>query len=513
MSAVVDAIRRHAATMPSASALVDANERVGYAELAARVEEWSVVLRRHRVGTFALAAGNRPAWVIADVAALNTGASVVPVPDFFSPAQLRHVLRDSGADAMLADAASAAAGICLGAEPLAALPDGMRLLRLRPAPDAAPPRDAVRISYTSGTTGEPKGARLPIATLESVAESVREATRAVDVRRHLCLLPLPTLLENVAGVYAPLLAGAEVAVPGSAETGLVGSARLDALRLLTCIGSYRPHSIIVVPQMLDALVRVIEGGGARPESLRFIAVGGAHTSQSLLERAERCGLPVYEGYGLTECGSVVALNTPGARRVGSVGRPLAHARVRVDESGEIVVSGAVMSGYTHQSAAAGSGDAPYSGGGGAVAEVRTGDLGRLDPDGFLYVHGRRRNVFITSFGRNVSPEWVEAALGSSPHIAQAALFGEARPWNVAVLVPMPGATEADIDAHVEKVNAELPDYARVGQWITASEPFSAANGLSTANGRPRRERILRRYRVRIDRCYDELLTDIPRSHA
>jgi long-subunit acyl-CoA synthetase (AMP-forming) len=374
----------------------------------------------------------------------------------------------------------------------------LRLFRLRP-PTSAIDAGAAKISYTSGTTGEPKGVRLPLAALDAVAMSLREATQALEIRRHLCVLPLSTLLENVAGVYAPFLAGAEVIVPDPTETGLIGAAGLDVGRLLRCIQRHEPHSVILVPQMLAALVEAFEAGAPVPMSLRFVAVGGAHVPTPLLERAGRCGLPVYEGYGLTECASVVAMNTPGAHRPGSVGRALPHARVHVDATGEIVVAGAKMLGYVGEPAL-------------ESTDIRSGDVGRIDTDGFIYVRGRRRNVFITSFGRNVSPEWVEAELARSKRIRQAALFGEARPWNVAVIVAA-SSRRGEIAADIERVNADLPDYARVGRWILADEPFSHENGLATLNGRLRRDSILRAYQHRIDLCYENPIADSPRRKA
>src|SRR5690606_27817249 len=375
---------------------------------------------------------------------------------------------------------------------------GLRLFRVYPRTSAVDAR-AAKISYTSGTTGEPKGVRLPAAALDAVAMSLCEATQALGIRRHLCLLPLSTLLENIAGVYAPLLAGAEVIVPEAGESGLIGAAGLDVERLLRCLQRYEPHSVILVPQMLTALVESLAGGAPVPRSLRFVAVGGANVPVALLERAERWGLPVYEGYGLTECASVVAMNAPGARRTGSVGRALPHARVRVDETGELIVVGAAMLGYVGEPAL-------------EPTEIRTGDVGRIDADGFIYVQGRRKNVFITSFGRNVSPEWVEAELARSERIHQAALFGEARPWNVAVIVTASSCRE-EIAADIERVNRDLPDYARVGRWVLAEEPFSHRNGLATINGRLRRDAILRTYRHRIDLCYEDPIADSPRRKA
>jgi long-subunit acyl-CoA synthetase (AMP-forming) len=301
------------------------------------------------------------------------------------------------------------------------------------------------------------------------------------------VLPLATLLENIAGVYAPWAAGAEVVVPGALETGLSGAARFDVAALLRCLDAYRPQSIILVPQLLAALVAALERGAPRPTSLAFVAVGGARVSRALLERADRLGLPVYEGYGLTECASVVALNTPAARRIGSVGRPLPHVDLTVDTGGEIHVGGAALGGYV--------------GGEHVPRRFATGDLGHLDADGFLHVSGRRKNLFITSFGRNVSPEWVEAELGDEAPVAQAAVFGEARPWNVAVVVPRPTATHAELEAAIDAANRRLPDYARVGDWITADEPFAPANGQLTSNGRNRRSAIWNRYRWRLDGLY------------
>jgi long-subunit acyl-CoA synthetase (AMP-forming) len=125
-------------------------------------------------------------------------------------------------------------------------------------------------------------------------------------------------------------------------------------------------------------------------------------------------------------------------------------------------------------------------------------LGRLDADGFLHVEGRRKHVLITSFGRNVAPEWPEAELLAGAALAQAAVFGEGRPQLCAVLVPAPAASDAAIAEQVGAANARLPDYARIGQWVRAETPFAPRNGLATANGRVRRDAVWERYRERFD---------------
>ena len=315
----------------------------------------------------------------------------------------------------------------------------------------------------------PAGAKPGSAAQQSaVAGALAQATAALGLRRHLCLLPLAVLLENVAGIHAPLRAGMEVCVPPLAEVGLRGSSGFDARACLAALARWRPDSVILLPQMLAALCAVLERGVPPPASLKLAAVGGAKVSPALLARARALGVPAYEGYGLSECASVVSLNLPGADRPGSAGRPLAHARVSIEEH-EIVVN-----------------------------QTRTGDLGRIDADGYLYIEGRRKHVLITSFGRNVSPEWPEAELLAGRAIAQAAVFGEARARLCALIVPAPGASREAVDAQVRAANERLPDYARIGAWLRADEPFTPQNGLATANGRARRDALWHAYGDRLD---------------
>jgi long-subunit acyl-CoA synthetase (AMP-forming) len=191
----------------------------------------------------------------------------------------------------------------------------------------------------------------------------------------------------------------------------------------------------------------------------------------------------------------VCLNTPQARRRGSVGRPLPHARVRIGDDGQIMVSGVTTLGYL--------GQVPRR----ADAEWATGDLGEIDADGYLYVRGRLGNVYITSLGRNVAPEWVERELVQHPGIRHALVHGEARPYAVALVVPMnEGVSDADIGQAVSAANARLPEYAQVRRWARAPEPFTLQNGLLTSNGRLRRAAILERHGALLAPLYDAAAT-------
>ncbi|MBY0243755.1 MAG: AMP-binding protein, partial [Burkholderiaceae bacterium] len=205
---------------------------------------------------------------------------------------------------------------------------------------------------------------------------------------------------------------------------------------------------------------------------------------------EQSGLPVFEGYGLTECCSVVALNLPGRERPGSVGQPLPHRPVRIAADGEIEVGGV---------------PAPYLGQLASTDDwLATGDLGHLDQDGFLYIDGRKKDILITGYGRNVSPEWPEAALLGSGLLAQAVVLGDGQPWLAALLVPASDRlTPAQLQQAVELANRDLPDYAQVRRW-TVAPPFTAANGLATPNGRPRRALIAQQHATLISSLFDPL---------
>ncbi len=426
---------------------------------------------------------NGPDWLALDLALRARGLVHVPLPTFFSPAQTAHALARSGADLLVLTE-----GAALPADTQPLLP-GLRV-RTLDAAGAAMPAGTACITFTSGTTGQPKGVCIADDALLTVAGALVEAARPLAPARHLCLMPLSTLLENISGLYGALLSGADIAVPPLAEIGYSGAAGLDVPRLLACLHRYAPHSLIVFPQLLLALVTAAEQGVALPASLRFVAVGGGRVGTALLARAAALGLPVFEGYGLSECVSVVALNRPGAVRAGSVGRPLPHARVSVVD-GELHVAGVRCLSYLGE-------DAPPPG------AIATGDLGHVDDEGFVHVTGRRKHMFITAFGRNVSPEWVESELLQHPLFAQAIVLGEARPFNVAVAwLRQPGADNATVQCALAAINAGLPDYAHITRVIRADRPFSAADGLLTDNGRPRRDAIAHAYADAIARAYDD----------
>ena len=457
---------------------------------AAVIETINALAARLTAGrVVAVLADNSPAWAMADLAALAADAVHLPLPAFFSPAQIAHVLTQTGADTLLTDQPARIAALDLGFVATGKWADLIWMQRV-----AAPvtlPAGTVKISFTSGSTGTPKGVCLSAAGLMATAEALTSRLAELPITQHLAVLPLALLLENVAGIYAPLLRGAEIQLPGLEKLGWRGMAGFDPAALQRAVEAARPHSLILVPELLKTWTLYLSASGQRaPAGLVFAAVGGARVDPALLLRARALGIPAYQGYGLTECGSVVSLNCPGDDRAG-VGRPLPHVRLRID-AGEVQVSTPAFLGYLDTAAAQ---PAP-------ATEFATGDLGQLDEQGHLHLSGRSKNLLITSYGRNIAPEWVEAALLAQPAIAQAMVSGDARPWLNAVLVAAPGATHGDLRAAVAQANTTLPDYAQIGGWIT-DEPFTLANGRATGNSRPVRSAIATHHAAALAALYPE----------
>jgi len=495
---IIQAIEQFAITQPNQIALRNKDFKISYANLIEQMNTIKTYISQRNPKVIGLALDNSLAWAVIDLAAMALNITIVPIPLFFTVAQRKHTLQDAGITHIFCDTLNQFEWLINLEEESVNLNNleiaHQKIFSFETKPLNTPtlPANTIKITYTSGSTAEAKGVCLNLTTIEQVAASLKVATQANANDHHLCMIPLSTLLENLAGIYVPLLAGATVSILPLAQVGIQGSSGFDAKIFMQAILQQQATSIILTPELLLALVSCIEAGFPTPSQLRFIAVGGASVSPKLLEKAEKFNLPVFEGYGLSECGSVVSLNMESNIRMGSVGKPLPHIQISFSDTGEILVKGAQMLGYLndtsdHRDVAQQGNDF-----------VKTGDLGFLDDDGYLFVTGRIKNLFITSFGRNIAPEWVERELNLMPSIAQSALFGEAMPFNTAIIVANPNATLDTIEADIAKVNLTLPDYAKVGKWIRADEPFSLNNAQLTANHRIRRSQIWDQYGKQIE---------------
>jgi len=502
LSQLLTAIYAHAKAKPEGVAIQGSGEKelVSYAELSKHIEYIAAYLKVNKALCVAIWMDNTPAVLMVDLACIENQLLTVPVPLFFTPQQISHSLHQAGVDVLISgmgdtQTQSLLTGLAIAYDTLPDLVLGdecLNIYRLVMNGEriALPADEIQKVTYTSGSTGDPKGVCLTQKAIEKVVLSLIDATEAQATDRHLCLLPYATLLENIAGMYVLLMVGGRVCLPGLANVGMQGATGLNISRFVSSLHDYSVTTCIMIPQMLQALLTGIDGGAKKPDCLRFIAVGGAPVSDVLMQRSAQLDLPVFEGYGLSESASVVALNTTKYHQAGSVGRVLPHVDVRIADDGEIYLKKALFSGYL-------GGEIPA-----IEVEYATGDIGHVDESGFLYIEGRKKHIFITSFGRNVSPEWVEKELAIEPAIAQICVFGEAQPFNVAVIVARDGfEVEKDIAKAVENGNLRLPDYAQVRHWIVAHEPFSVANGQWTGTGRPRRLAIYEAYQPLLDALY------------
>jgi long-chain acyl-CoA synthetase len=477
----------------------DGGTELSYDDLRARIAATAGALRAAGVapGTrVALLCENRPAWVIAVLAAWRAGATVVPLDTKLAVAELSTLLGHAKPLVILASeshrarAAEAARGIAITTIDDA----GLAGVILPVAPRAS--GDTALVIYTSGTTGEPKGVAITFGNLLHQVRGVDEAIGPQGRERFLSVLPLCHLYELICGLLTPLSRGAVISYPASETLLPAELARIMKTRRIT--------SLVGVPLLYRALLRGIEtelrraprtaqlvvaAAGAIAAGIPLPAVrrllhapvlrafggclhqlysGGAALDVDVARAFERMGLRIFQGYGLSETSPVIATNTPRAYRIGSVGRPLPAVEVRISAEGEIQTRGPhVMRGYV---------DRPDLTA--AVLDangwLRTGDLGRVDADGYVYVTGRAKDVIVLGGGKKVYPDEVEQVLAQHPAFAEVCVLGvAARHGNeevCAVVVPPPGA-EPDAEAEVARALASLASFKRPTRVVVRREPI------------------------------------------
>ena len=454
-----------------------------WGELHRQVSELAQRLPAGRLGLYGQ---SDCAWAVAYLAGLLAGRTLVPIPDFFSSAQCEHIVRSAGLSVILTTSAAAGLTGIAGAEiidvtslgrvcPFRKTPDGMH--HDAAASNAGTPTsgadDAV-IVFTSGSTGQPKGVRLTLDNLLSTATALIDAADISSRDSYLSVLPLSMLLEQVCAILVPVLTGAPVTFDPELAGCIMAGKTLD---IATVVARVKPTVMVLVPQVLQLLVTQLQQKSinAADHGVRFVAVGGASTSPALLAQARALGVPAFEGYGLTECASVVALNTPGHDRSGTVGRPLAGRHVEIVD-GEIVVAGrSVMAGYL---------GAPNL----REGKWHTGDLGEIDADGQLIVHGRKDNLIVCSNGRNVSPEWVEKAILNAPDIHAAVVCANEQTGGLAALLVTSwpaNSVERNLTSLSQRLDKTLPHYA-CPQFFTSVPPAEAATRGLFRMGKPDR---------------------------
>jgi long-chain acyl-CoA synthetase len=523
----------------------------------------------------ALIAENRSEWVIADFAIMAAGAVTVPSYTTNTIEDHRHVLSNSGARAVIVSTPALTQRVMPAAdqitdieaiitiEPLiggqlshaeihrwddvvargAALEDDVMATVAQAARD-----DTACLIYTSGTGGVPKGVMLSHANILANCHGAYEILKALGLGDEvfLCFLPLSHSYEHTAGLMFPISLGAQIyfaegadtlaanmaearptimtAVPRLYETMhqriLRGMERQSPFRSklfmrALALGGKRyddPRSLTLRERIddfaLDALVRrkVRARFGGR---LKAMVSGGAPLNPEIGRFFIALGLNLMQGYGQTEAAPVISCNPAGRVKIDTVGPPLAGVEVRIAEDGEILVRGGlIMKGYWNDPE--------------ATARtlvngwLHTGDIGRFDADGYLKITDRKRDFIKNSGGDMISPARVEGYLTIEREIAQAMVYGDRRPYLVAVIVPDGDfvaafakehgrdagdlvALAADRDLHkalaaaVARVNQNLAPIERVRRFVVATEAFSTTNGQMTPTLKIKRHAIRAAY--------------------
>jgi long-chain acyl-CoA synthetase len=534
-----------------------------------------------RVGLFS---PNRPEWHVADFAILGLGAADVPIYFNESPDRIVYILNHSGVEVLIAVGETqsrrllecrgrlttvkhiicAAAPADLGDEILryetlvAATGDAaIAEYRLRAARVSSD--QLATIIYTSGTTGEPKGVMLTHNNLSSNEQTSVEPYHMTPADRAVSFLPLSHVYERVTA-YAYLFHGVPIAyvermedlpqalleihptlaaaVPrvfeklyanitqkGHESAGLKRRIFDWAVRVAResvrwkAYGEDAPSGLPLRWRIADRIVyaKIREGIGGR---FRAFISGGGPLSRELAEFFWAVGVPVYQGYGLTETSPVVSANYPGANKVGTVGQPIEHVNVRIAEDGEILVQGpCVMKGYYLKPADTNLviSDAGW---------LSTGDIGRLDEDGYLYVTDRKKDLFKTAAGKFVAPQPIENMLKTSPLILNAVLVGDAHKFIAALIVPnfanveaaarqqgrsfaSHGQLAADpwvhelIEREVTQVNLKLAQYETIKRFALLDHDFTFDGGQLTYTLKLKRRVIAARYSNTIEELYAE----------
>ncbi len=450
--------------------------------------------------TVGVLADNSAEWLVADLACLLGHTVEVSVPLAFSKDQVRSLLRH--VDVCLVDAAGAARLADWGPEvlPCGTLPRQIDIGVLAPAGRGVPAGEpyagdwVCKVVHTSGTTSVPKGVRIRAAGLDDLLRSLTEHIPAEAGRRYLSVVPLSLLVEQVSAVYLTMLnAGTVVLLPP--EVPLLGAAPGALSAVLARVPQARPTAMQGPPALFEAFARTAAAHpDENPAQLcqrlfghpepAFLACGGAPISAQVIDGLLDRGIPVYEGYGLSENSSVVSLNTPDELCPGSVGRPLPHVRLRIADDGELLVrSTSLFAGYDDDGE-------PSSCVTGPDGWLATGDLATIDDEGFLHIRGRKKNIVITSAGRNVAADWVASRYRELPDVVAAVVFGEGLDELVGFFVISDSVEEADLRADMERFGVErLSSVERVRriEMMRAGDPRLL--DLFTVTGRPRKSRI------------------------
>lgn len=522
----------------------------------------------------ALFSENRPEWHVVDFACHLVGAVSVPLYATLPTEHVRYIVNDSGAKLLLVSGKARAQTALEAVAELEDvrvvgidrdLADGLEALddlplpskRKRPEPPPLAGSDMASIIYTSGTTGEPKGVMLSHNNFVSQVLAVKDLYPISERDISMSFLPLSHVFERTVD-YVFFYFGVQINYVESIE------------RVPTQLTEIRPTIMVSVPRLYERsyikiMAKIQQEGGAKRRlfewgvgvgrkvreaewrgqkpgpfvrgqyavakkrifskvlerlggRLRFTISGGAPLAREVGEFFDIIGLPIIQGYGLTESSPVIAANRLEANRIGSVGLLLPGAEVKIADDGEILARGPnIMMGYWRKPEATAE----------AVDNegwLHTGDVGYLDNDGFLFITDRKKDIIVTSGGKNVAPQPIEGRLGATPYIAQAVVVGDKYPYLTALMVPnfenlqtyfdekgVKGLdheamaehpdTDALIGEAVKAINSELAMHERIRRFTVLKREFSLEEGELTPTMKVRRKMVNERYAGAISGMY------------
>ncbi|HUP48529.1 MAG TPA: long-chain fatty acid--CoA ligase [Thermoanaerobaculia bacterium] len=534
----------------------------------------------------AILSENRPEWTITDLAALTAGAVTVPVYPTLLQWQIEYILNDSGSVVVVCSDDEQLQKVVeirshcpsihtlIVCDPPAKLPAGIldfeQTVEKGRAEDERTGRakfddlrksrkasDLATLVYTSGTTGNPKGAMLTHGNITSNVLSCAPLIplEAGDVT--LSILPLSHILERMAD-FVYLYRGATIAY---AE---------NVLKVADNLQEVKPHAFAAVPRLFEKMrARIMDNVAAAPPArqkifhwalrvaeqrlpyrverkplppglkiksaiadklvfkkiherlggrVRFVLSGGAPLSAELASFFIGAGVEIYEGYGLTETSPVISVNTPARRRLGTVGPVIPGVEVRIAPDGEILTRGPhVMEGYwNNPEATAQAFD--------SEGWFHTGDIGELDRDGFLKITDRKKDIIINAYGKNIAPQPLEALLKSSPYIGTPVLIGDRRKYLSALIVPnfeklerdaaARGVTTKDreqlvkdesvlsiIQTEIDRFNQNLDRQEKIRRFMLLPRDFTIDADEITPSLKVKRKVIDTKYKDLIDQMY------------
>jgi long-subunit acyl-CoA synthetase (AMP-forming) len=334
------------------------------------------------------------------------------------------------------------------------------------------------IIHTSGTTSKPKGVKIRDAAVGILVRNVM-ARLPQEPLHYLSIVPMSLLIEQVLGVFIPLLSGGSLTVM-PVEISEYGARSGNARDYLQLIALANPNFLYLPPKILEEADALLDShppdalfGSRRPH----IITGGARIPLSVLESLERHGVQVYEAYGLSENSSIISLNYPQHRRIGSAGTLLDGIEPKFVDGELLVKTPTLCAGYYNADDTSCELTHGY---------LHTGDLAEIR-DGYLYITGRKKHVIILSTARNISPEWVESVYKESPLIDDIIVLGEGRDEPAAVVLS--SYSEDAVRADMSRLGHRLADFARVRRIHRVVDIAGFRERYYTVTGRPRRQLV------------------------